>query len=151
MYDSTSSGKAIFILIALLVFGIVAVLVIMPLSDDAVRRAEAGVAVERERTERIVQEQQTQRHAADLRAESSARIADYGFLVLMAFGVVVGVITTAGAVVYGLNWADNQHTRRTLLILEAQKQERLEAGTTLYLPERKRIAQVVGDNGYDMG
>ena len=153
MYESRSSVW-ILVLAALIALAVVGFFIIVPISDGATQRAQYSLqttqAGENGQTERATQEQQTQRHTADLRAEGSARITDYTALLLSAGGAVVAVMLAAGVVGCGLNWLDNQQTRRTLLILEAQRQAaQMQWRTQLYLPRefteaKEREIVVVG-------
>ena len=123
MDESYSSGPPI----TAIVVAVVAVLILIAvasvaLSSDATDRtqaqSQAQIAAERERTERMIAEQQTQRHSADLRAENSARIAMTMTYVLAMFGI----FGAFGLVVWANNWSADRHVERQLLILQAQRQ-----------------------------
>jgi Flp pilus assembly protein TadB len=127
------------LLIMLIVAGVVALGMLIaskPLSQEATRReearasavmaqAEAQRAGEVERTERERIGQETTQRAAELRAEATARTQDSALLILAFGAAIASVILLGGAAIFAMNWYDGQATRRTLLILEAQRQEQL--------------------------
>ena len=138
MYE-TRSSVWVWVLVALLALAVVGFFIMLPVSDDATQRAQYSLqtiqAQENGQTERVIQEQQTQRHAADLRAESTARLMDYTALLLSAGLVVMGVVVMAGGLGWGLIWTHSRLTQHNLLLLERERQAALlQAQTQLYLP-----------------
>ena len=120
MDESYSSGPPITaIAIVVVAVAMLVVIAIVVLSSDATDQAQAQsqaqIAAERERTERMIAEQETFRHDAELRAENDARLT-----LLLAAGLAGLIIVCGlGAMVWGLNWSDNKQVERQLLILYA--------------------------------
>jgi hypothetical protein len=100
--------------------------ILVPMSNEATRRAEERTiqiqAAEHEATERERLAQTTHQQLAQLRAEETARIVNYAALAGLVGLVAMIIILAAGFLFAAVNWLDNQQTRRTLLILEAQRQ-----------------------------
>jgi hypothetical protein len=153
------------ILVALGALIVIGLAVAGPLSRDATDRADARSAaqqaiaasaaaqaqaasqaaqtVERERTERERQAQETTRAGAELRAERDQRTQNSLLIIgVITLGLIV-VFGLLGFTLWGVSWSSDRNLQRTVMLIEAQRltaQMQLE-GTAAFLLPARRAAQ----------
>jgi hypothetical protein len=152
--EAQRAPSASLLVIALIVIGcaVIGLAVIRPMSADATQRAatqaQAAQVEAAERTERERLGQATLQQAAALRAESDARIAGYLGIAGLVVAGALGVMALGGGTVLAMNYLDAQTMRRTLVLLDAQRQARLDASAQLEITCQRvpeRIAAQRGD------
>jgi hypothetical protein len=142
------------LVIAMIVLGcaIIGLAVIRPMSADATQRAatqaQAAQVEATERTERERLGQATLQQSAALRAEQDARVAGYLSIGGLVIAGLTGLLVLGGGMLLIVDHVDARTMRRTLVLLDAQRQARLDASAQLEITCQRvpeRIAAQRGD------